>query len=90
MWISNRDFSLPKLRCRAGDPLPSPWQYAAMVRYLREQFGADCVRHTSEIAPSAAPAAERAAMREKFPPMSESAAAVTAPAAGKKGSKSAP
>ncbi len=54
-WIATKKITPTHRLFLPGDPLPAWMQTPAMLRTLREVYGADCVRQVDAAAASAAP-----------------------------------
>ena len=48
-WFANQDFNLKNLQVPKGELLPAGWQSPSSIKYLRSQYGKDCVIWTKNI-----------------------------------------
>lgn len=44
-WYANRDFDMCNLRVQKGEKLPDAWQIPQNARYLKEQYGENCIAY---------------------------------------------
>jgi hypothetical protein len=48
-WFANKDFNMRNLKVPKGELLPQGWQVPSSIKYLKSQYGDDCVIWTKNI-----------------------------------------
>jgi hypothetical protein len=48
VWVANKDFNLPNLKAKKGEPLPSPWTTGVLRTYLKTHQGKKCIKYVED------------------------------------------